>query len=118
MADDVADERADDDDVVHDERRRLPPEAVDSRVVVALDQVDLAAVAEVGIALSRFCVQGDEPVTEDGQHPSVVPVRPVAEAARRPAALTLHALGRRRVVEPDHLAGGGVEGRDHPRARC
>ena len=52
MADDVADERADDDDVVDDEGRRLPAEAVDPRVVVALGQVDLAAVAEVGIAAS------------------------------------------------------------------
>ena len=73
---------ADDDDVLDDERPAAPAPAGD-RALEAFRQIDLAVVAEVGVALAGLGVQRDEVAADVGDDARVLAVGPVGEAARR-----------------------------------
>ena len=79
----------------------------------AFRQIDLAVVAEVGIALAGLRVQRDQVGADVGDDARVAAVGPVGEAARGRAARRSLAVGpRRQRVEPQRLAGRRIERRD------
>ena len=118
---DIADHRANDDDTPNDHRRSGAPGECGHPSLLAFAEIDLAAVAEIGIALAGLGVQRGEIAAADQRDDAfVTAVRPVGEArvalpARgRPLSGSETASGarsgRRRINMPHHLAGGGVSG--------
>jgi hypothetical protein len=100
---------ADDDDVLDDHRAAAPAPTGD-RPLEAFQQVDLAVVAEVGVAFPGLGVQRHEVAPDVREDPRVASVGPIRDAARRPAAGgALAVWPRRQRVEPDGLAGSRVE---------
>ena len=116
-AGDVGDGRANHDDVVDDKWRRPPAEALDGPVVVPLNQVDLAAVAERGVSFAGLGVQRDQPGPDHREDARVAPVGPVRHASSREPSFRFFVFGRRWRVEPDHRTCGGVERSNHAEAR-
>ena len=107
---DVLDEGADDDDVVDDDRGRVPVE-VGEGAQQPLPQVDLAGLAERRIARAGAGVERHQLRTQGREHAAFPAVSPPGDAPRLPHP---HAVARPGV--PDHLAGGRLEGRDGPQS--
>ena len=103
---DVLDERADDDDVVDDDGGRVPVE-VGEGAQQPLAQVDLAGLAEPGVALAGAGVERHELRAQGRDHAALLAVGPPGDAPRLPHP---HAVAGAGV--PDDLAGGRLEGRD------
>ena len=109
--------RADDHDVLDDDRRRVQTDVPGNRVhvLVVLElQIDAPAFAEVGHQGSRLRVEPDHLVprcdVDDPLHAAVGPVRQTAsgKAARR----LFSALALGLTMDPQRLAGCGVHGHD------
>ena len=95
VVEDVADKRADDDDLVHDERRRVP--VVIGRIAdQALPQVDHPVVAEVGIAHPGPRIDRDQFRPARRKHARLGSVRPVGNTARLPPSAATPPPPRRR----------------------
>ena len=117
LVDEVGHGRADDHDVVDDQRRRPPGELRHGSGVVALGQVDFPIDSEVGVSRTGACVQRDQGRPDDGDDPSILalPILPVRDPATR-AATAGRAVGQR--IEPDDLTGGRVERGHRPQRRA
>ena len=106
--------RANDDDPVGDDRRRMQPDLAGHRVDVLVEplfEVDDALVAEVGHPSTGLGVQSDEPIAGgDVEDDAVAPVVPVGQAAPgQPAWRAGAPLALVEPVYPEHLTGLGIE---------
>src|SRR6185436_15478270 len=106
----------DDDDVLDDDRGRVQADVPGNRVhvLVVLElQIDAAALAEVGHRGPRLRVETDHLVAgghvDDPLHAAVGPVRQTA--AGQPPRRLFSALALDLAMDPQRLAGRGVDGR-------
>ena len=106
---DVLDERSDDDDVVDDDGGRVPVE-VGEGAQQALAQVDLAGLAEPGVA-ARRCGRRATRASGRGSRRTRCSSPSVQYATPRVCRTRTPSLGP---GVPDHLAGGRLEGRHGP----
>ena len=112
----AGDGRADDDHVVHDDRGRPPSERIDVTVVVALRQIDLAPLAEVGVTRTGLGVHRHQ-IGSDHRDDTSVGTLGVVPIGHPPGLA--HTLERLAVavgwqVVPHHFTGGGIQRCDGP----
>jgi hypothetical protein len=97
---------AEHDDVADDERGAGP--RVAHVLAEACGQIHAAVLAEVGVGLARLRVQREQVLAVLDEDPRVAAVAPVADPARRRAAVAVLA-GLERRLDPNGLAGAGIE---------